>query len=295
MSTPETEPMDQHDSMTPISPALNARPFTLWDGIKTGLIVILAQILVTIPISIIGIGGAMAMGIDQEMAMKYVMGASLALSFPAAVWYILRKRTLAPTAWEWLPKDYSLLILSILMMLGVSYAIGGILEYAPGYEEMLKTYESMFEGIPPVVLMIAGGFIGPICEEIIFRGIILKEFLQTYSPTKAILYSALIFGIIHFIPLQVISAFFAGLVLGYIYYKTKSLWLPIIIHILNNVLAFALGVEAGPSDTRSFFSNEMLYLATFAAAIAIAWIAYKVFERVNGPARHEDASEAVIV
>lgn len=287
MTTPDTLPNENPDA-TNLNPLpTTARQFKIWEGIKTALIVLVAQIVVTIPLAIIGIGGGMAMGIDQETAMQYVMGLSLALSFPAAVWYILRKHKLVDTAWEWLSKDYKLLVVSLLMMIGISYTVGGLLELAPGYDEMLETYESMFAGISPVLLLIAGGFIGPICEEIIFRGVILKGFLKHYSPTKAIVFSALIFGVIHFIPLQVVSAFFAGLVLGYIYYKTKSLWIPIIIHILNNVLAFAIGLDSSDSSTRSYFDNEMIYFASFAGALTLAWIAYKAFEHINGPARHQ--------
>ncbi len=294
MSLPQIEQTDENDSNPLTIPPSDGKSFRLWDGIKTGLIFLLVQIVVSIPVSVIGIGVAMAMGKSQEVGMQYAMGATLALSFPVAVWFLLRKHTLGTNAWQWEGKDVKLLVVSILLMFGVSYVVGGLLEYAPGYEAMFKSYEAMFDGIPPIVLLIAGGFIGPICEEIIFRGIVLKGFLRSYSPQKAIVYSALIFGVIHFIPIQVISAFFAGLVLGYIYYKTKSLWLPIVIHILNNVLAFTLGLEEGSSDTRSYFDNEMIYLASFAAALLVAFIAYKTFEHINGPARHQESEVASI-
>lgn len=293
MTMPHSEQTEGLDSSLLTAPSSTAKPFKLRQGIEMAVAFIFIQILVSIPITIIGVGVAMAMGLGQEVGMTWSTGASMVLSFPAAVWYFLRNNSLATTVWDWVTKDYTLIVVSILLIFSISYIVGGAMEYMPGYDAMYSMYETMFSGIPPIVLLIAGGIIGPVCEEIIFRGIILKGFLKSYSPKKAIVYSALIFGVIHLMPLQVISAFFAGLVLGYIYYKTKSLWLPIIIHVLNNLLAFGLGFDSEQSTTRSYFDNEMIYLASFVAALLVAGIAYKVFEHINGPARHEGAETAL--
>ena len=264
---------------------------TLWGGIKVALIVLLAQMLVTIPAVII----SMALGLGDINNMDVAMGIALALSFPAAAWIILRFHNLEKSAWDWIGSYIVLLPISIIMLYGMSYAVGGILSYLPGYDSMLESYGAMFENINPTLLLIAGGFIGPVCEEVIFRGVILKGFLKTFHPAKAIIFSSLIFGVIHFMPLQVISAFFAGLVLGYIYYKTRSLWLPIIIHVINNVIAFTLGLDAEQDASQSLLGSEALYIASFAGALLISWLAYMAFEYLHGLARQVDTENHSIV
>lgn len=76
---------------------------------------------------------------------------------------------------------------------------------------------------------------GPILEEILFRGIILKGLLYSNSPWKAIILSAVIFGIIHSQPIIILGGIFFGIFLGYIYYKTNSLGLTILLHFATNL------------------------------------------------------------
>lgn len=84
---------------------------------------------------------------------------------------------------------------------------------------------------------------GPILEELLFRGAVEKLLLQQYAPTKAILFSALIFGVFHINPAQIVPAFLMGLMLGWMYYKTGSLIPCIVAHILNNSLSVYLMVN----------------------------------------------------
>jgi len=76
---------------------------------------------------------------------------------------------------------------------------------------------------------------GPILEEVLFRGIILKGLLSNYKPWKAILISAVIFGIIHGQPLMIPGAILFGICFGYLYYKTNSLGITILCHFTTNL------------------------------------------------------------
>ena len=64
--------------------------------------------------------------------------------------------------------------------------------------------------------------LGPVLEELLFRGAITKELLRRYSPAKAILFSGLIFGIFHLNPVQIIGACLIGFLLAWLYYKTDK-------------------------------------------------------------------------
>ena len=85
--------------------------------------------------------------------------------------------------------------------------------------------------------------LGPILEELLFRGAITKELLRRYSPAKAILLSGLIFGIFHLNPAQIISACLIGFLLAWLYCKTRSLMACILIHIMNNGLSVYLSLK----------------------------------------------------
>jgi len=89
--------------------------------------------------------------------------------------------------------------------------------------------------------------IAPVLEEIIFRGIILKGLLCQYSPAKAIVVSSIIFGLVHLNPWQFLGAFGIGIISGWIYWRTKNLLLPIIMHISNNLFFFLFGRYFGTS------------------------------------------------
>ncbi|MGE7024337.1 CPBP family intramembrane glutamic endopeptidase [Solibacillus cecembensis] len=90
--------------------------------------------------------------------------------------------------------------------------------------------------------------LAPIWEELFFRGILLRRLTIKWSPQKSIIVSSLLFGLIHVNPLTVIFAFFLGCVLGYVYLKTKSIIVPIVVHSCSNILAFLQFIWANRSS-----------------------------------------------
>lgn len=81
----------------------------------------------------------------------------------------------------------------------------------------------------------------PLVEELVFRGAILRALLGTMrSHWVAITFSALIFAVVHFNPIQMPHAFFLGLLLGWMYYRTGSIIPGIMLHWVNNTVAYAI-------------------------------------------------------
>lgn len=106
--------------------------------------------------------------------------------------------------------------------------------------------------------IIAAVIVAPIGEEIIFRGMITKLLLEEYRPTKAILISALIFGIIHFNPAQIPGAFIIGILFGWLYYRTGSIIPGIVLHFINNA-GYVIGVIYLGEDWK--LNNNVLALS----------------------------------
>ena len=73
-------------------------------------------------------------------------------------------------------------------------------------------------------MMLTTVVVAPILEEILFRGILQESLTRKYGPWRGILIASAIFGIVHGIPQQALNAFFVGAMIGFIYYKTQSLY-----------------------------------------------------------------------
>lgn len=80
----------------------------------------------------------------------------------------------------------------------------------------------------------------PVLEELIFRGIMLDGLLKKYSPFTAILVSSFFFALIHLNPWQFVTAMIVGMVIGWVYYHTRSLSLAILMHMVNNLFVTLL-------------------------------------------------------
>ncbi|HPI74009.1 MAG TPA: type II CAAX endopeptidase family protein [bacterium] len=98
---------------------------------------------------------------------------------------------------------------------------------------LMELMRRLMEQSVPLALL-AGGILGPFLEEMLFRGLVLRGFLHRYSPWQAIVLSSLLFGILHLNIWQFVSAFVLGLVLGWMYMRTRSLWPCFILHSLHN-------------------------------------------------------------
>jgi len=93
----------------------------------------------------------------------------------------------------------------------------------------------------PVIMILTAVIMAPIFEEIIFRGIIQKGMINNgMHPWKAIVLASVIFGLVHGNPWQFVGAVLLGCVLGLVYYKTKSLLLPMLLHGFNNLCSSIL-------------------------------------------------------
>lgn len=97
--------------------------------------------------------------------------------------------------------------------------------------------------------------VGPIMEEIMMRRVIMTEIAKaTGHVWWGIIISAAIFSVIHGNPIQMVFALPAGIIFGWLYHKTGSLFVPICIHIINNTISFFaikfnLDLQISLSDT----------------------------------------------
>ncbi len=114
-----------------------------------------------------------------------------------------------------------------------------------------KTFGNLLaaDNIPEMILVVIVIAVVPaLCEEVMFRGYIQKSFQYKISPFKAAAVTAIFFGLYHFSPYGVLPLIALGLYFGFAAYLSKSLFIPIILHFLNNFIAVLLYFFIGDDE-----------------------------------------------
>jgi len=104
--------------------------------------------------------------------------------------------------------------------------------------------------LPGIFHLLQSVIAAPILEELIFRGIILDGLLKKYSPTKSILISSLIFGLIHLDRYEFVTALLMGIFIGWVYCRTRSLTFSIIIHAVANIGSILMHYFINPDSLK---------------------------------------------
>lgn len=197
--------------------------------------------------------------------------------------------------------------------IGAKYALMAILAYIIGTAgtnvlsalvDLPNIMEAQFNDMSMnVVGALAISVIAPIAEEVVFRGAILGYMLRKGMDfKKAILISALIFGIMHINPAQVPFAFVVGLMLGVIYYKTGNILLTSFVHILNNSFATVMTILGEDNGDTTTLAEELgatgvviAIIASIAALSVCAWLLYIFWKRLPEVEYQEKVAEPAVI
>lgn len=127
----------------------------------------------------------------------------------------------------------------IVISLAISFGLNNLIIMAnlsnisPEYEETLKL---LYSAKLPLQLICLGILI-PICEELVFRGLLFKRLRSQGNFLQAALYSSLVFGLLHVNLVQMLYGFLLGIMLAYVYEKFGSVKAPIVAHISMNIFS----------------------------------------------------------
>lgn len=134
-------------------------------------------------------------------------------------------------------------IMAIVGGAGVSIALNIVIALTnmAGKDTAFVEVNDLITSNPLIVTIICAGILIPIVEEILFRGLIFNRIKHQYNFLAGLLISSLLFGIYHGNIVQGIYATLLGIFLGFAYHKTKSILIPIFIHMGGNtfVLIYA--------------------------------------------------------
>ena len=158
-----------------------------------------------------------------------------------AILYLLvfEGRRIFELKWKWRYPVY------LILAYGVSYLSDTVFSFLTPATSNQITLNELTEmtgrqELPYLLLIVC--LIGPITEELVYRGVLMNTFLKDSPWYGDVLLSACVFGYVHvssgLTPLAFFTYASGGAICAFLYRKTHSLYYPILLHIMINILAF---------------------------------------------------------
>ncbi len=242
-------------------------------------IVLGAQVLIGLLLSVVS-GFA---GFDAETATAEMVGRNMCIVYLASmslgligVLIYRRKRggTGKVVSFSTARLNPILLLWACVFLFAVGIVIEPLLALLPDMQP------NMGSGIWTVVMLIV---FAPFFEEMICRGVVLGSLRAKYGVVAAWLGSSLFFGVLHIAPQLVVNACLIGLILGYICLATGSIWSSILLHAVNNALAYTMmSVGDGELLMIDRVGSKGIYAAIYCVALIVAGLsAWKMWKALR--------------
>ena len=158
-----------------------------------------------------------------------------------AILYLLvfEGRKILELKWKWRYPVYLLLAYGVNHLSGIVFSF---LTPATSNQMALNELVEMTGRQELLYLLLITCLLGPISEELVYRGVLMNTFLKDSPWYGDIFLSACVFGYVHVADGITPLAFFiyasGGAILAFLYRKTHSLFYPILLHIMINITAF---------------------------------------------------------
>ena len=250
--------------------------------------------------------GSMVMGIfglflPADVLLKYSMLVVYPLSFMPAMVYAAHKsqrNSLFETGYKLNSnhfgpfKGWQLVLITVALTFATMVAadLPNYLNYR--FTDSIPALRRFYDAFMEVMGNLMGGpfwstfllaaIFAPIFEEWLCRGMVLRGLLTKMKPGWAIVVSALFFALIHMNPWQALNAFIIGVIMGYVYYKTGSLWLTMLIHFVNNGSSVVLSQFTSLEETSYWIElmDRSTYVVVYVLGVAALAACIWAFKRI---------------
>ena len=151
------------------------------------------------------------------------------------------------------------LLLSAVSFAGIYFAVNMMLNVFDivGTDAAFQEVSDSIESASPGLQLLVAGIIGPAAEELLFRGLLMRRTEKALGPVRAMLLSALMFGVFHGNLTQGIAAAVLGICLGIACLCTDSLLVPVLMHAAANSAAVLVSLPA----MEEVMESDFVYLA----------------------------------
>lgn len=264
-------------------------------GVRVGLCLIAGfaiQEISAVFLHLFGFGDILESNLSFQYAVSILIFTILAMLMPFFL-YSLRKGT--PSFIKALPFHSDVpsgkMLLLVAMGFGLCIGSNGIAGLASaffsfaGIEGDLPELPVSQNALDVFMNFVAAAVVAPLVEEFIFRGVIMQP-LRRYGDRFAIVVSAAVFGIAHGRPTSIVFAFLSGIIIGCAVVYSRSIWVGIIIHALNNAFSTLF------SEIGSVMPDiiDTVYLLSYIAAGVIGVIAFIIYGIKYGLRMKRDTS-----
>lgn len=272
------------------------------DNLKqsTGIRILIFLVILLVS-GLIGVAASAIFIFGGDTGMKIGQGISSIFMFvvpPIVYYFITRKehqmrdlglRRLSPPWWLILI-GVALMFVSVplstrLTTWNESMDFGGIFAKL---EEYLKLLEDTAQAATEKLLdvdsiggllfnLVVIALIPAIGEELTFRGVLQQSLTRKMNPHVAIILSAAIFSFIHFQFYGFLPRMFLGLLMGYMFYITNSLWTSMLMHFVNNgtaVVLYYLSNKGVIEDAEHFGETANVWIIVASATVTIGLIVW---------------------
>ena len=136
-----------------------------------------------------------------------------------------------------------------------------------------------------LISIVLWAVIPAICEELLFRGVIFQGLLDKYKPVFAMLIGGALFMLMHGSLQQTLYQFILGVLLCLVYYLTKNIFYPMLVHFLNNAivifcdylyLKFGFNIASSFTTAWSFIWPVLVVILAVAIVLGLIYLLQKV-------------------
>ncbi len=184
---------------------------------------------------------------------------------------------------------YGLLLVASLLLfsLGISAVIFYLLSLGfPGYVSQIiesnvllngsrSLYPQLYDWLMLFLLLVYA----PLVEELVFRGFLLQRWSMKWGLRWGLIASSVLFGLLHLNNPLGLTLF--GLVMGLLYVRTHSLWVPIACHSLNNLAAIGIDrlsqMTSGGEPSTVSDIQELWWMSLTLVVVSVPFLAWFIW------------------
>jgi len=158
------------------------------------------------------------------------------------------------------------------IMMGVQLVAPSLMEK---YEKLAENFD--MSTAPPIIMIAIVCIVGPLTEEVVFRGMIYGKLRRAFSFWPAAIISSILFGVFHMNWVQGIYATVVGLALAYIYEKTQTIWGCSLLHMFFNSCSYVTSFLHEQLAKLGELPSSIIIIAMQLASVAIVIVLLRHF------------------
>ncbi len=132
------------------------------------------------------------------------------------------------------------------------------------------------DGAPLLAILAASALVPAVCEELLYRGLLLPGLVASLGRVGGVLACSGLFALVHLEPARMASSFVLGTMAGALAVGTRSLWPAITVHGVNNAAALAVATSGGDPVSNAIAAHPdvaltVMLAGTFAGLAIATW------------------------